>query len=69
MLLPTKKPFNSFPPQICFQEVPDEVSLAFTITGCPLACAGCHSRDTWDPDKGRRLAMPHSKSGLSDISI
>ncbi|WP_088330992.1 anaerobic ribonucleoside-triphosphate reductase activating protein [Lacimicrobium sp. SS2-24] len=55
MLLATERPFNSFPPQICFQEVPDEVSLAFTITGCPLACAGCHSRDTWDPDKGDAL--------------
>lgn len=55
MLLTTEKPFNSFPPQICFQEVPDEVSLAFTITGCPLACTGCHSRDTWDAGKGEAL--------------
>lgn len=55
MLLTTEKPFNSFPPQICFQEVPDEVSLAFTMTGCPLACVGCHSRDTWDPYTGQAL--------------
>ena len=47
--------FNSFAPQICFQEVPDEVSLAFTITGCPLRCQGCHSQDTWDPETGIQL--------------
>jgi anaerobic ribonucleoside-triphosphate reductase activating protein len=47
--------FNSFRPQICFQEVPDEVSLAFTITGCPLRCQGCHSQDSWDPRIGIAL--------------
>ncbi|PIW60540.1 anaerobic ribonucleoside-triphosphate reductase activating protein [Shewanella sp. CG12_big_fil_rev_8_21_14_0_65_47_15] len=47
--------FNSFQPQICFQEVPDEVSLAFTITGCPLRCQGCHSQDSWDPRIGIAL--------------
>lgn len=29
--------------QIVFQEVPDEISLAFNITGCPYHCDGCHS--------------------------
>lgn len=28
---------------IVLQEVPDEVSLAINITGCPYRCAGCHS--------------------------
>lgn len=28
---------------IVFQEIPDEVSLCFEITGCPLRCPGCHS--------------------------
>ncbi|GAA0348394.1 hypothetical protein GCM10009092_10980 [Bowmanella denitrificans] len=49
------EPFNSFPPQVCFQEVPDEVALAFTITGCPLRCEGCHSQDSWDPSTGEAL--------------
>ncbi|GAB3017568.1 anaerobic ribonucleoside-triphosphate reductase activating protein [Bowmanella dokdonensis] len=53
-----KKPFNAFPAQICFQEVPDEISLAFTISGCPLKCPGCHSQDTWDPHAGRPLTNP-----------
>jgi anaerobic ribonucleoside-triphosphate reductase activating protein len=28
---------------VVFQEVPDEVSLAINITGCPHHCKGCHS--------------------------
>jgi len=28
---------------IVFQEIPDETSLCFEITGCPLRCSGCHS--------------------------
>jgi len=28
---------------IVFQEIPNEVSLAFTIKGCPNNCKGCHS--------------------------
>lgn len=33
--------FDSY--DIVFQEVPNEVSLAFTIKGCPNRCKGCHS--------------------------
>ncbi len=29
--------------QIVFQEVPNEVSLAYSVGGCPNACEGCHS--------------------------
>lgn len=28
---------------ITFQEVPNEISLTFTITNCPHFCKGCHS--------------------------
>ena len=28
---------------IVFQEIPNEVSIAFTIEGCPNNCVGCHS--------------------------
>jgi anaerobic ribonucleoside-triphosphate reductase activating protein len=28
---------------ITFQEIPNEVSLTFTITNCPHNCIGCHS--------------------------
>ena len=41
--------------QIVFQEVPGEVSLAFTIAGCPLGCKGCHSSYSWRDDIGCQL--------------
>lgn len=28
---------------IVFSEIPDEISLAFTISNCPNNCCGCHS--------------------------
>lgn len=28
---------------IVFQEIPDEVTLAITISNCPNSCKGCHS--------------------------
>lgn len=37
--------FSSF--DIVFQEVPNEVSLAINITGCPHRCEGCHSNYLW----------------------
>lgn len=40
--------------QIVFQEVPDEISLAFNITGCPHCCDGCHSPHLQE-DGGRPL--------------
>lgn len=40
---------------IVLQEVPNEISLCFTITGCKLACEGCHSEYTWDGSKGEVL--------------
>ena len=33
---------------IVFQEVPNEVSLAINISGCPYKCRGCHSKYLWD---------------------
>lgn len=29
---------------IVFQEVPDEISLSFSMIGCPYNCCGCHSQ-------------------------
>jgi len=33
---------------IVFQEIPDEVTLAINISGCPCRCPGCHSRFLWE---------------------
>lgn len=37
------------------QEVPGELSLCFTITGCPLHCQGCHSPYLWKRGSGQCL--------------
>jgi anaerobic ribonucleoside-triphosphate reductase activating protein len=31
-----------------FQEVPNEISLAINISGCPHHCEGCHSKYLWE---------------------
>lgn len=39
---------------VVFREVPNEVSLAFSISGCRRHCEGCHSPYLWE-DKGAPL--------------
>lgn len=41
--------------EVVLQEVPGEVSLCFTITGCRLACDGCHSPYLWKENSGEEL--------------
>lgn len=41
--------------QVVFQEVPGEISLALSISGCPIHCKGCHSQQTWNPGYGEVL--------------
>lgn len=51
---------------IVFQEVPDEISLCFTITGCPLRCKGCHSSHLRKQSFGEVLSYDHFESLLSE---
>ena len=30
-----------------FAEIPDEITLAISISGCPIRCPGCHSQFLW----------------------
>lgn len=41
--------------QVVLQEVPGEVSLCFSISGCPLRCKGCHSPFLWKEGNGNLL--------------
>jgi anaerobic ribonucleoside-triphosphate reductase activating protein len=38
------------------QEVPGQLSLAVSISGCLIRCKGCHSRQLWE-DKGTPLTI------------
>ena len=39
-----------------FKEVPGEITLGISISGCQIRCKGCHSRELWE-DKGIILGM------------
>ena len=39
---------------IVFQEIPDEVTLALNLSGCPNGCPGCHSPHL-QRDEGKAL--------------
>ncbi len=41
--------------QVVFQEVPGEISLCFSISGCTLQCNGCHSPHLWKEGFGTKL--------------
>ena len=41
--------------QIVLQEVPGEISLCFSISGCSIQCKGCHSPFSWKKDNGSIL--------------
>lgn len=51
--------------QIVWQEVPGEVSLAYTITGCQLGCKGCHSSESWDASQGTLLTDDYFEQRLN----
>lgn len=51
--------------QVVFQEVPDEISLAISISGCDVGCKGCHSAYTWDAEYGTVLTESKLTSMLN----
>jgi anaerobic ribonucleoside-triphosphate reductase activating protein len=42
--------------QVVFQEVPGEISLCFSISGCNIQCDGCHSPFLWKEANGTLLS-------------
>ena len=46
-----------------FSEVPGEISLGISISGCRQHCYGCHSRELWE-DKGTSLTIDELQSLL-----
>ena len=41
--------------QVVLQEVPGEISLCFSISGCDKRCEGCHSPFLWKKGNGSLL--------------
>ena len=40
--------------KVVFSEIPDEITLAINISGCPIRCPDCHSKYLWE-DIGESL--------------
>ena len=47
---------------VVFQEIPDEVTLAVNISGCPCRCPGCHSQYLWED-----IGLPLNTEALDDF--
>lgn len=47
-----------------FQEIPNEISISFFISGCKIHCKGCHSSEFWG-DVGTTLTVDYFNSVLS----
>ncbi len=43
--------------QVVLQEVPGEISLCFSISGCNKHCEGCHSPFLWKEGNGSLLTL------------
>ena len=51
--------------QIVLQEVPGEISICFTITGCKIRCEGFHSPHIWKEYSGNKLTNEYFFEVLS----
>lgn len=48
-----------------FSEIPEEITLGISISGCQIHCKGCHSRDLWE-DKGTDLTYENVEKLISN---
>ena len=60
--------------KVVFREVPDEVTLAINISGCPVGCPGCHSSylagDIGEPlDEESLVGLIDSNRGITCVSF
>ena len=60
---------------IVFQELPDEVTLAVNLSGCPCRCPGCHSKHLWSDGgevldgKAVECMLEHQKQEVTCLSL
>lgn len=53
--------------EIVFREIPDEITLAINISGCPIRCPDCHSKYLWK-DVGNPLTIEQIEKGLRGVT-
>lgn len=51
---------------VTFKEVPGEISLTYSICGCPLKCKGCHSPELRTTRSGEKLKRKEYINTLID---
>ena len=60
---------------IVFQELPDEVTLAVNLSGCPCRCPGCHSQHLWGDGgevldgKAVECMLEHQRQEVTCLSL
>lgn len=47
--------------KVVFSEIPEEITLAISISNCPNRCIGCHSKELWT-DIGKELNTKEIRS-------
>lgn len=60
--------------QVVFRELPDEITLAINISGCPCDCVGCHSQYLRDDigeelTNGRLDELIEDNDGITAVSF
>ena len=60
--------------KVVFAEIPDEITLAINISGCPVRCPDCHSKYLWE-DIGESLnrdslySLINSNKGITCVAF
>lgn len=51
--------------QVTFREIPEEITLCINISGCPIKCKDCHSKELWE-DIGEELTIEKLRSLIQE---
>lgn len=55
--------------QVVFQEVPNEISISFSIAGCPLKCPGCSWKTAVSSMLEKQLTDEYYYKALEEYKI
>lgn len=48
--------------KVVFAEIPDEITLAINLSGCPIRCPDCHSKYLWED-----VGTPLSREAIHEL--